>query len=127
MAKLTLHFPNQEAYDAYWQGNTPGSKFLCIIDSVSIDESGEQTVSNVLITSSNNNQASNVPVEMGASTIEIVQEQAETIAEQLEEISTQQAIIDEYENGDTVSKTEYDAVVAELDEAAEITTDIKEG
>ena len=56
----------------------------------------------------------------------MTQEQAETIAEQLEEIEYQQDVIADYENGETVSKTEYDAVVDELNEANEITTDIKE-
>lgn len=74
MAKLTLHFKNQEEFDAYWQGETPGSKFLCIIDSVNVDESGQQTISNVLITSSNNNQASGKDVEMGTAAVEAAQE-----------------------------------------------------
>lgn len=70
MAKITLHFPNQQAYDAYWQGAAPGSKFLCIIE-----DSGIEGLENVLITSSNNGQSNNTPVEMGASTIEIIQDQ----------------------------------------------------
>ena len=107
MAKITLHFPNQEAYDAYWQGSTPGSKFLCIIE-----DSGIEGVDNVLITSSNNNQTSSEIVPMGTSTIEI--------------ISTQASELEDYKSGDVVSKTEYDAVVEELNEANEITTDIKE-
>ena len=74
MAKLTLHFKNQEEFDAYWQGETPGSKFLCIIDSVNVDESGQQTISNVLITSSNNNQTTGKDVEMGTAAVEAAQE-----------------------------------------------------
>ncbi len=84
MSKLTLYFKNQEQYDAYWGGETPGSKFLCIIESIEIDETGEQKVSNVLITSSNNNQSNNTPVEMGASTIEIIQDQNEDIDQAVE-------------------------------------------
>ena len=88
MAKLTLHFKNQEEFDAYWQGETPGSKFLCIIDSVNIDESGQQTVSNVLITSSNNNQSSGKDVEMGTA-----QEQAAEIVDNNEQILELEGVI----------------------------------
>ena len=94
MAKITLHFKNQEDYDAYWQGVTPGSKFLCIIDSVNIDESGQQTVENVLITSSNNNnQSSGVPVEMGKAVVETAQVQAAEIVDNNEQIIELEAVI----------------------------------
>ena len=112
MAKITLYFPSQESYDAYWQGAQPGSKYLCIIEN-----SGIEGVDNVLVTSSNNNQASSEIVPMGASTIEI-------ISAQQEEIETQYAIIDDYENDETVSRTEYNLLVDEIDEATDIAYDI---
>lgn len=113
MAKITLYFPNQEAYDNYWQGNAPGSKFLCVIQN-----SGIEGVENVLVTASNNAPDSDgQTAEMGASTIDI-------IAAQQEEIETQYAIIDDYEQGDTVSKTEYNAVVDEINTANEKATAI---
>lgn len=93
MAKITLHFKNQEDYDSYWQGVTPGSKFLCIIDSVNIDESGQQTVANVLITSSNNNQTSGTPVEMGKAVVETAQAQAVEIVDNNEQIIELEAVI----------------------------------
>ena len=93
MAKITLHFKNQEDYDAYWQGAVPGSKFLCVIDSVNIDESGHQTVSNVLITSSNNNQSSGAPVEMGKAVVETAQVQAAEIVDNNEQIIELEAVI----------------------------------
>lgn len=93
MAKLTLHFKNQEEYDAYWNGVTPGSKFLCIIDSVNIDESGQQTVANVLITSSNNNQSSGASVEMGTAVVETAQEQAAEIVDNNEQILELEGVI----------------------------------
>lgn len=93
MAKITLHFKNQGDYDSYWQGVTPGSKFLCIIDSVNIDESGQQTVANVLITSSNNNQSSGAPVEMGKAVVETAQVQAAEIVGNNEQIIGLEAVI----------------------------------
>lgn len=93
MAKLTLHFKNQEEFDAYWQGETPGSKFLCIIDSVNVDESGQQTISNVLITSSNNNQSSGKDVEMGTAAVETAQEQAAEIVDNNEQILELEGVI----------------------------------
>lgn len=93
MAKITLHFKNQEDYDAYWQGIVPGSKFLCVIDSVNIDESGQQTVANVLITSSNNNQSSGAPVEMGKAVVETAQVQAAEIVDNNEQIIELGAVI----------------------------------
>ena len=93
MAKLTLHFKNQEEYDAYWNGETPGSKFLCIIDSVSIDESGQQTISNVLITSSNNGQQAGTDVEMGTAAVETAQEQAAEIVDNTEQILELEGVI----------------------------------
>ena len=92
MAKITLHFKNQEDYDAYWQGIVPGSKFLCVIDSVNIDESGQQTVENVLITSSNN-QSSGAPVEMGKAVVETAQVQAAEIVDNNEQIIELEAVI----------------------------------
>ena len=96
MAKLTLYFKNQAEYDAYWgEGVTPGSKFICVIESVNVDESGEQTIANVLITSSNNSPSAAAPVtvEMGTSAVETVQEQAETIVDNNEEILELEAVI----------------------------------
>lgn len=116
MAKITKYFANQAEYDAYWQGEQPGSKYLCIIQ-----DSGVEGLENVLVTTSNNAPNSGAEQqEMGGSTIDI-------ISAQQEEIETQYAIIDDYENGDTVSKTQYDAVVDELNDANEITSDIKDG
>lgn len=121
MAKITKYFANQAEYDAYWQGEQPGSKYLCIIQ-----DSGVEGLENVLVTTSNNAPNSGgEQQEMGASTIDIISEQAETISEQLEEIAYQQDIIADYENDNTVSKAEYDAVVEELNDANEITDDIK--
>lgn len=104
MAKITLHFKNQEDYDSYWQGVTPGSKFLCIIDSVNIDESGQQTVANVLITSSNNNQTSGAPVEMGKAVVETAQTQAVEIVDNNEQIIELEAVIStaEEKTGDII-------------------------
>lgn len=123
MAKITKYFKNQSEYDAYWQGETPGSKFLCIIL-----DSGVEGLENVLVTTSNNAPNSGgEQQEMGGSTIDIISEQAETISEQLEEIAYQQEVIDDYQNDNTVSKAEYDAVVKELDDAEDIVDDIKDG
>lgn len=71
---------------------TPGSKFLCIIDSVNIDESGQQTVANVLITSSNN-QSSGAPVEMGKAVVETAQVQAVEIVDNNKQIIEHEAVI----------------------------------
>lgn len=120
MSKITKYFANQAEYDAYWQGEQPGSKYLCIIQ-----DSGVEGLENVLVTTSNNAPDSGgQQQEMGGSTIDIISEQAETIAEQLEEIEYQQEVIADYENDDTVSKKEYNTLVDEIDEATDITYDI---
>lgn len=113
MAKITKYFANQAEYDAYWQGAQPGSKYLCIIQ-----DSGVEGLENVLVTTSNNVPNSDgQQQEMGGSTIDI-------ISAQQEEIETQYAIIDDYENGETISKTEYNLVVDELNNAEDITYDV---
>lgn len=85
MAKLTLRFKNQAEYDAYWGDTIPGCKYLCVIDSVNVDESGTETVANVLITSSNN--FSDEQIELGTAVVETVQEQAVEIKDNDDEIS----------------------------------------
>lgn len=120
MSKLVKYFNNQAEYDAYWQGEQPGSKYLCIIQ-----DSGVEGLENVLVTTSNNAPNSGgEQQEMGGSTIDIISEQAETISEQLEEIAYQQEVIADYENDYTVSKKEYNTLVDEIDEATDITYDI---
>lgn len=56
MSKISLYFNSQEEYDAYWGGNPPGSKFLCIVK----DEDKE-----VLYTTSNNQSATGTSSSQG--------------------------------------------------------------
>ena len=91
MAKITLQFKNQAEYDAYWLNGTPGDQYLCVIESVDVDEEGHQTVSNVLITSTNN-QTGKTEV-MGTAVVETAQEQAEVIVDNNEQILELEGVI----------------------------------